>query len=79
MKLYLKSGQVVKINEVCYAVCGNNDDYVDYDEYEIPRLQADKLMEDVVNKNNDYIIEFYGKDNCLCFTTSLKQISGIAE
>ena len=79
MKLYLKSGQVVKISEVCYAVCSNDTDYVDYDEYEIPRLQADKLMEDVINKNNDYIIEFYGKDNCLCFTTSLKQISGVME
>lgn len=79
MKLYLKSGQVVRMSEVRYAVCSNNIDYVDYDEYEIPRLQADKLMEDVINKNNDYIIEFYGKDNCLCFTTSLKQISGVEE
>lgn len=44
MKLYLKNGQIVKINEVHYAVSGKGDEYVNYDEYDIPRLQANKLM-----------------------------------
>lgn len=79
MKLYLKNGQIVKINEVHYAVSGKGDEYVNYDEYDIPRLQANKLMQDIVDFSNDYIIEFFDEDNSLCFTTSIKQIIGIEE
>ena len=79
MKVYLKSGQVVKISGVHYAVSSKGDEYVNYDEYDIPRLQADKLMQDIIDFNNDYIIEFFDEDNCLCFTTSIKQIIGVEE
>ena len=79
MKIYLKSGQIVKLNEVHYAVSSKGDEYVNYDEYGIPRLQADKLMQDMTDFINDYVIEFFDEDNCLCFTTSIKQIIGIEE
>ena len=79
MKLYLKSGQVVKIDEVRCALSSQGKDYVDYDENEIPRLEADRLLKDVHICKNDYVIEFYGQDDCLKFTTSIKQISGIEE
>ena len=77
MKLYLKSGQVVEISEVQYAVAGRGKDYVD--RHELPMLKSKELLIDVGNKRNDDIIEFFGKDNCLCFTTYMKQIIGIAE
>lgn len=79
MKLYLKSGQVVKIDEVRCALSSKGKDYVDYDENEIPRLEADRLLEDACVYENDCVIEFYGQDDCLKFTTSIKQISGIEE
>lgn len=79
MKVYLKSGQIIKIDEVRHAVDTNGKEYVDYDEYGLPMLKASDLIYDVLNKRDDTIIEFFGKDNCLCFTTTMKNIAGIQE
>lgn len=92
MKLYLKSGQIVDINEVIeasYSIYEHGKfvetiDYVEYNKLDQPIFNRDKLLRDCQHAREDKeaineLISLYDSTGYLKFTTSMDQIIGIEE